>query len=63
MTPEEEIMEWYFDAYFVTDFGSGWDQVGGPYQTMEDANEAAQRFEERNDAAEKISVYPEIVDE
>ncbi len=52
-------MNWYFEVFFVTDHGSGWDEGGGPYPTMEEANERAQQFLENYDEAEKISVYPE----
>ena len=51
---------WFFEAYFETEHGVGWDECGGPYNTMEEANEQAKTFKERYEEVTKTSVYPEL---
>lgn len=52
-------MNWYFDAYIVTDYGSGWDEIGGPYSSEKKAREAAERYERANDDfVDGVKVYP-----
>jgi hypothetical protein len=52
------VSPWYFDAYFVTDHGSGWDETAYEYDTKEEAKKAAKTFMDNHEGeVENVRVY------